>query len=402
MTPPYTRLHSPAKGDTNVSPTCDISFHIYDDLSGVDANSIKLRINNDLVKPTVTGYPHDYTVFYDPPPPFWYGDSVNIKIDAKDLATDTANTMPTVEYSFKILQDRIKPEIIWRAPGLPNSHIPLESVFIVDLIDSLTGVDSNSIVFKFNREVTTPEITGNSKTYTLTYRPEQPLDYNQLIQVTISVADRASEPNSIEDEPFNFYTTEDHDPPYISSRNPEKDMSGVPFETDIILQLNDDIAGVDITSISLIVEGDTVVPEISGTPSSYRVIYHNTNEFEAAQIVNVNVSCSDMSNPPLSMSDSYSFTIKEVYPDLSIESFTAEPPKVLVNKPASIKATIKNSIVAVHKPIDIRLTDGNKVLLDSTLSPLGVDEKHEVTRTIIFDTEGKHELILNCRPGEMK
>lgn len=398
VTPPYTRLHSPAAGDIDVSPECDIQFHICDDLSGVDINTIKLRINNDEVKPTVNGDPHDYSVFFSPPHSFWYGDSINIKIDATDLATDTANTMPTVEYSFKILPDRIKPEIIWRAPGLPNSHIPLESVFIVDLSDSLTGVDINSIVFKFNEEIKTPEISGNPKTYTLTYRPEQLLNYNQLVQVSISVSDLALEPNWIADTLFNFYTTEDHDPPYISSRNPEKEMSNVPFETDIVLQLNDDIAGVDISSISLTVEGDTVVPEISGTPSSYRVIYQNKSEFEAAQVVNVNVSCTDMSNPPLSMSESYSFTIEEVYPDLDITSLTAEPPKVLVNKPVLIKATIKNSIVAVHKPIKIRLSDGSKVLLDSTLSPLGVDEKHDINRTIIFETEGKHELILRIDP----
>lgn len=398
VTPPDTRLHSPAKGDTNVSPISDISFHIYDDLSGVDINSIKLRVNNDQVKPTVTGYPHDYTVYYDPPLDFWYGDSVNIKIDARDLATDTANTMATVEYSFKILQDRIKPEIIWRAPGLPNSHIPLDAVFIVDLVDSLTGVDINSIVFKFDGAVKTPEILGNPKTYTLKYKPEQSFNYNQVVQINITVSDLATEPNSIEDAPFNFYTTEDHEPPYISSRNPEKDMSNVPFETDIELSLNDDIAGVDITSITLTVEGAAVVPEIIGTPASYLVRFKNPKEFEAAQNVDVVVACSDRSNPPQSMSEHYSFTIKEVYPDLDIMSFVAEPPKVLVNKPVLIKAIIRNSVVAVHKPIKIRLSDGNKVLFDSTLSPLGVDEKHDVIRTIIFDTEGRHKLILIVDP----
>ncbi|HEX9973135.1 MAG TPA: carboxypeptidase regulatory-like domain-containing protein [bacterium] len=392
VTPPYTRLHIPAAGEKNVIPNCAISFHILDDLSGVDSSSIRLKVNDEQVKPIIKSDRLDYTVSYKPFNPFWYGDSVNIKIDAQDLASDTANVMPTVEYSFRILQDTMAPEIVWKAPGLPGSHIPLDSEFIVELVDTLTGVDFESIVFKFQEEVKRPVISGNSKTYALFYRPDQPLNYNEKIKIDITVSDLATEPNWIKDRRFEFFTTEDHEPPYISSRNPEKDLPGISFDAAIIIQVNDDIAGVDISSIRLAVEGETVVPEISGTASCYTIIYRSPDEYEAAQIVDVMISCSDLSNPPLSMSENYSFKIKEIYPDLCIESFTADQSKTMVNKTLTVKAIIAVSTVSVQKRIDIRLLDGNKIIMDSTIASIKVSEKIEVIRTIVFSTKGAHLL----------
>nr|MCU0600911.1 hypothetical protein [Desulfobacterales bacterium] len=101
---------------------------------------------------------------YKPIDPFWYGDSVNIKINASDLAVDSVNVMETVEYSFHILNDTEPPEIVWKSPGLPRSHIPLEAEFNIDLIDALAGVNIESFVFKFQGEVKHPVISGNRRT----------------------------------------------------------------------------------------------------------------------------------------------------------------------------------------------------------------------------------------------
>ena len=397
-TPPYTRLHRPAMGETNVLPDCEISFHILDDLSGVDRSSIRLKVNDDLVNPVISGNPNDYFVSYQPVTSFWYGDSVNIKIDAQDLAVDSANVMATVEYSFRILQDTTPPNITWLAPGLPGSHIPLNSNFIVELVDSLTGVDKESIVFTFNGEVQKPIISGAPNKYTVSYQPESELHYNQTVKIHITVSDLAIERNWIRDSLFVFFTIEDREPPYISRRFPEKDMTSVPFNTDIVISVNDDVSGVDIASIKLTVEGNKVEPEISGNPSSYTVTYRNPNGFEPAQLVDVMISCADRSNPPLSMSESYSFKIKEIYPDLFIESFEAHPLKIMVNKPLTIKATIGVTTVSVLKPIDIRLVDGNSVLFDTTFTGLEVDDRIEVVRTIYFSTRGKHQLKLVVDP----
>jgi len=75
----------PAKGAVNVSREVTISFHVKDDESGVDINSIKLIINGQLVVPTITGNKNDYLVVYTPSVPFNYGQTVSIVIEADDL-----------------------------------------------------------------------------------------------------------------------------------------------------------------------------------------------------------------------------------------------------------------------------------------------------------------------------
>ncbi|MCU0642739.1 MAG: carboxypeptidase regulatory-like domain-containing protein [bacterium] len=399
VTPPYTRLHIPENGERDVLPDSAISFHILDDRSGVDSSTIRLKVNDELVQPIITGHRHDYAVYYKPIEPFWYGDSVNIKINASDLAVDSVNVMETVEYSFHILNDTEPPEIVWKSPGLPGSHIPLDAEFIIDLIDALAGVNIESFVFKFQGEVKHPVISGNRRTYTAFFKPEQLLEYNDTIKIQISVSDLATESNWIREREFVFYSTEDHSPPYISSRHPEKNETGAPFEAPIIIQVNDDIAGVDIASIKLAVEGNTVVPEISGTPSSYSISYKNPKEYEAGQLVDVMISCSDLSNPPLSMSESYSFKIEEIYPDLYVESFAADQSKLMVNTTLTVKAIIGVATVSVKREFDIRLLDGNKVLMDSTIDSIEVGEKIEVTRTIAFVAKGTHPLTFVIDPG---
>ena len=98
-TPPYTSGHDPAKGATGVPVDTNIVVHVRDDFAGVDQSSIVLMVDGVDVtgQAVITGGTGDYTVSYDPPADFAYGQLVNVTVDASDIA---GNAMPTESYSF--------------------------------------------------------------------------------------------------------------------------------------------------------------------------------------------------------------------------------------------------------------------------------------------------------------
>lgn len=99
--PPYTTGHDPAKDATDVPPDTNIVVHVKDDGTGVNQSTIVMKVEGTEVAPTITGDKYDYTLTYDPPTDFDYGQVVDVTVDAKDLNA-TPNVMPTDSYSFTI------------------------------------------------------------------------------------------------------------------------------------------------------------------------------------------------------------------------------------------------------------------------------------------------------------
>jgi len=96
-TPPYTSGHEPAKGAVNVPVDTNITVHVLDAESGVNLSTIVMTVEGVVVTPVITGTPADYTVTYDPPVNFGYGQVVDVTVDASDIA---GNMMPQDAYSF--------------------------------------------------------------------------------------------------------------------------------------------------------------------------------------------------------------------------------------------------------------------------------------------------------------
>ena len=65
----------------------NIVIHVLDKQAGVDVSSIKMTVDGNQVTPTITGTLANYTVTYDPPTDFGYGQVVLVTVDAKDLAS---------------------------------------------------------------------------------------------------------------------------------------------------------------------------------------------------------------------------------------------------------------------------------------------------------------------------
>jgi uncharacterized repeat protein (TIGR01451 family) len=97
---PYTAGHEPAPNPEKKYPIdTNITAHVRDDGFGVDMSTIVMTVNDTAVSPVITGDNYDYTLVYDPPVDFGYGQAVNVTIDATDLARPR-NVMATDAYSF--------------------------------------------------------------------------------------------------------------------------------------------------------------------------------------------------------------------------------------------------------------------------------------------------------------
>ncbi|MDZ7318752.1 MAG: Ig-like domain-containing protein, partial [candidate division KSB1 bacterium] len=398
-TPPRTEQHRPNRWATGVALKSDISFHILDDQSGVDSSSIILKVNQQVVYPKIEGHPNEYTVTFQPPRPFWYGETVAIEIEAQDLAPDTVNVMPTERYTFTILRDTIAPVIDWLAPGQPGTHIPLDAEFRAQITDELTGIDLESLVFAFRGQVERPTISGNSAICQLDFKPTVPMKYNEQVEVLVKVRDRATPPNRNVDTLFTFFTTEDYEPPYVLSCFPANEARGLDFDTEIEIRLNDDVAGVDVRSIVMMIDNVAVEPEISGTPQSYTLRYRPSGGFRPGQEVTVRIAAADLSNPANRMQEyHFRFFILVILPNISIPSFTSDLQQLMVHRSATVSARVRVDTAPVFDPIQVQLWDNRVLVMDTTLIIHNKDEEHQIKRSLIFHTKDRHELMLRVDP----
>ena len=98
---PYIKNLTPIKNAIDVKRDTKISLEIVDTGSGVNPQSIILKINNYQVTPVVNADGGSYSVTYQPTTIFDYNQLVNISINAQDLSFP-ANIMPQENYSFII------------------------------------------------------------------------------------------------------------------------------------------------------------------------------------------------------------------------------------------------------------------------------------------------------------
>ena len=85
--PPYTTDHFPAKGAVGMSINTKPSVHIKDDLTGVDINSIVMKVNGSIVSINVLGDKNDYSVEGSPGVLAW-DEIVNVTVDCVDLSNN--------------------------------------------------------------------------------------------------------------------------------------------------------------------------------------------------------------------------------------------------------------------------------------------------------------------------
>jgi hypothetical protein len=308
-TPPFVSGQSPAPDAQNVPVNSSVVLHVQDSGDGVDVASIAVKVNGASVTPQITGTSSNYTVTYTPASPFAYNSTVTVAVNARDLHTP-ANVMSEVAYSFKTTAGDTAPPFVSGQSPAPNAqNIPVNASVVLHVQDSGDGVERASIAMTVNGAAVTPQITGTSLDYTVTYAPASPFAYNATVTVTVNARDLHTPPNVMTQVSYSFKTTAgDTAPPFVSGQSPAPNAQNIPVNASVVLHVQDSGDGVERASIALTVNGVAVTPQITGTSSDYTVTYAPASPFAYNATVTVTVNARDLHSPPNMMSQvSYSF-----------------------------------------------------------------------------------------------
>lgn len=224
----------------------------------------------------------------------------------------------------------------------PLSGVLLSSVYAS--LDSTTTGNIQLLSAGVDQTGGLVSITGDSSSYRFRYVPDFTWQANDTVTVTISGSDQAP---LVEGNPFfcgppefnhfggdlwftvaeegnltaSLTAIGDVAPPYFYNLTPASGTSNNNVFGPIIIEIADDLAGVELNSIVVSVHGTSVVSEgvpvseettIEGTPSKYTITYNKSTAFDYDSSVLVAAYAEDKVSPsPNILSTSYSINYIE-------------------------------------------------------------------------------------------
>jgi hypothetical protein len=126
--------------------------------------------------------------------------------------------------TFHLVMDRQPPRLGAHYPETDASNIPIDTSIVIQIADSLCGIDSTSIQMWVNGNLVTPQIIHQDSCYLVSYAPPQPWPYLTIITVTVRALDYAGnlmgplsysfstvkQPNVVPGQPVLVFPTNDH------------------------------------------------------------------------------------------------------------------------------------------------------------------------------------------------
>jgi hypothetical protein len=203
---------------------------------------------------------------------------------------------------------------------LPDAvDVPVSTPIVLHITDS-TGVDQSSVQMTVNGDSVQPRIEEDPqqgvKDLLVTYEPEKPFPPvdgfrpNQEVTVTVTAKDLDWVPNTME-RTIVFHRERDKVPPSVVDRHPPPGAAGVPRNERIIVRLQDNLAGVMLDSLLMLVNGEPVQLRITGGPLSRVMIYTPSVPYPWGTTVQVEVRAQDWAWPPnVMVPDVFSFTAR--------------------------------------------------------------------------------------------
>jgi len=319
-TPPFTSNHFPAKGAVDVATNTLIRVQIQDLLSGVNAASLILKINGVPVTPSLTGTPGNYTLSYQPATPFPNSSVVTVTLDASD---QVGNLMTTDTFQFTIVTELNQPpaapvlvtpvnnayfpttptQLNWNIPADANNdllHFIVELSSTSDFLAHLPGSPFRSRVNPANFSPV-PPVTAGSGTAQLTLT-ENLNEGSYYWRVSAEDDESTSPPAAA------FHFTIDTTPPFTANHFPAKDAIDVATTTQIRIQIQDLLSGVNATSLILKINGAPVTPSLTGAAGNYALSYQPATPFPNSSVVTVTLDASDQVGNRMS-TDTLRFTV---------------------------------------------------------------------------------------------
>ncbi len=375
---PFTQNHYPDKFSTENATNTSFMVEIFDFLSGVDINTVSIRLNSQEIMSspftTITDVADGYRILYSPDERFQ--GEVSVEIDAGDLDIP-ANNMPTEVYTFECTSDTEAPYIENVDPEVGEINVSPETNVQFRIKDDKTGVDISTLSVKVNNIVVTDNVTTALVTsgFDVLYIPSEIFDFNEWVEVEIACYDKALVPNLFTTD-YSFRITPDLIPPELVNLSPEANETGVPISENIYFEITDNGLGVDINSLSMRVNGVQVNPdyeEINDT-NNYAVTYEH-QDFDYSEEVIVVVSVSDLAASPNSLIN-YNYMFQTVDDDNVEPFFTAfNPTPDAIEVP--VETSISMEILDADSGIDetsIIFKINNETIESYQLTPIDSDE----------------------------
>lgn len=203
FTPPFVTDHMPPRNAQRVAANTAISFHVRDELAGVDSNALALEVNGIAVKPAFSGTLRDFFVHYQPPQPFAWNEQVTVRIRARDLSFPP-NEMPEENYAFTVVQDLTPPLLTDLQPPRNAERVAATTAISFHLRDEIAGVDSNALVLTIDGANVKPKLSGTRHDWFVFYQPAAPFRKGQNVSVRIAAQDLSAPPNVMLPEQFSF------------------------------------------------------------------------------------------------------------------------------------------------------------------------------------------------------
>jgi hypothetical protein len=280
QTEPVLTNEIPLDGSIDVTPFTDIIFDIHDyGGSGLDESTVNVQIddcnaiingvhqqgwNVSKIQTWVDGYDAKHYVI-SRNNRYALDSTIRVLVDGYDAYGNFFET----DFAFVTHEDILPPEIVNLSPEPNEIEVALNKDIEFDIIDGYdididnlyVHVDNIPAIIngEFQSGFSGPSsgILGTNDGYSVVIDPISHFSYNQQITVTIDGYDLTG--NHIDFE-YYFYTIADVQNPIISDRVPDDSQVEVALDSDIEFNITDTKTGVDMTMLSVYVDG---IPAIS-------------------------------------------------------------------------------------------------------------------------------------------
>jgi hypothetical protein len=360
---PFASNPSPANNTYTNDATPLIEVDLDDLISGIDDSTIVLTVEGSIVSHSWDGT----TVSYTPSTPFAHEQQIDVEVDVSDNA---GNAMDTYEWRFFI--DLVDPVAVNPNPAdlsvITNNQPTIEA----NLSDALSGINNATVALRINGAPVIEQWNGSVVSYT----PSSPLS-DGLKNIRLTASDNAG--NSIL---YLWSFTIDTNGPTASNEAPSNNSLTNDDTPTISVDLTDALSGVDVSSITFVVEGITVTDY---TYSLGTISWTANVTYSDGQVINCSLDASDNAGNAMA-TYTWSFTIDTAAPTLTIEvdpSYSTNEPNtfdIVINLTSNENLT--SVMLAITRP-------------DSTVQNIPMNSINETYWQLIYEVSqnGTHAIL---------
>ena len=203
--PPAISQQDPSNGATNVPTNSSIYFVVTDARSGINRNSISVRINNIVHSTSTAAVANGYAVeVIAPALPASATVTVGVAVSDGASPANTLNTSWSFTTGANPSNDVTPPICTAASPAAGATGVPANSTVEVNIGDAGLGVALGSVRLSINGASVAFTVTGTPANVRLTHRPVRPFAAGSEVVVRVEGCDRASPSNCAQPLDYSF------------------------------------------------------------------------------------------------------------------------------------------------------------------------------------------------------